>query len=143
MHLFVSPHYGQMVRHAPGPVPVVRDTTLDAVWLCFNYTGCVKESRWKKGQEVLCAWRNGGPGSAVGFRGGAPTSQKRDVGHPAMEKVVGQPRKQEDLQASGLERSTDPIERIRPSYAGQGHFWARGYFVSTVGRDEATIREYI
>ena len=23
------------------------------------------------------------------------------------------------------------------------HFWARGYFVSTVGRDEATIREYI
>jgi putative transposase len=25
-----------------------------------------------------------------------------------------------------------------------GHsFWARGYFVSTVGRDETTIREYI
>ena len=23
------------------------------------------------------------------------------------------------------------------------HFWARGYFVSTVGRDEITIREYI
>jgi len=23
------------------------------------------------------------------------------------------------------------------------HFWARGYFVSTVGRDEALIREYI
>ena len=23
------------------------------------------------------------------------------------------------------------------------HFWARGYFVSTVGRDEATVREYI
>jgi putative transposase len=23
------------------------------------------------------------------------------------------------------------------------HFWARGYFVSTVGRDEAQIREYI
>ena len=23
------------------------------------------------------------------------------------------------------------------------HFWARGYFVSTVGRDEAVIREYI
>jgi putative transposase len=28
------------------------------------------------------------------------------------------------------------------NYAGQ-HFWARGYFVSTVGRDEAVIREYI
>jgi len=23
------------------------------------------------------------------------------------------------------------------------HFWARGYFVSTVGRDETAIREYI
>lgn len=23
------------------------------------------------------------------------------------------------------------------------HFWARGYFVSTVGRDEVTIKEYI
>ena len=28
------------------------------------------------------------------------------------------------------------------NYAGQ-HFWARGYFVSTVGRDEQVIREYI
>ena len=28
------------------------------------------------------------------------------------------------------------------NYVGQ-HFWARGYFVSTVGRDEAAIREYI
>ena len=28
------------------------------------------------------------------------------------------------------------------THAGQ-NFWARGYFVSTVGREEATIREYI
>ena len=28
------------------------------------------------------------------------------------------------------------------NYVGQ-HFWARGYFASTVGRDEAVIREYI
>ena len=28
------------------------------------------------------------------------------------------------------------------NFTGQ-HFWARGYFVSTVGRDEKTIREYI
>ncbi len=27
-------------------------------------------------------------------------------------------------------------------FVGQ-HFWARGYFVSTVGRDEKVIREYI
>ena len=32
-------------------------------------------------------------------------------------------------------------ERKR-NFVGQ-HFWARGYFVSTVGRDERTIREYI
>ena len=30
----------------------------------------------------------------------------------------------------------------RRNFVGQ-HFWARGYFVSTVGRDEATIRHYI
>jgi len=32
-------------------------------------------------------------------------------------------------------------ERKR-NFVGQ-HFWARGYFVSTVGRDEGLIREYI
>jgi len=30
----------------------------------------------------------------------------------------------------------------KQNYAGQS-FWARWYFVSTVGRDEATIRDYI
>ncbi len=32
-------------------------------------------------------------------------------------------------------------ERKR-NFVGQ-HFWARGYFVSTVGRDEESIRKYI
>lgn len=32
-------------------------------------------------------------------------------------------------------------ERKR-NFVGQ-HFWARGYFVSTVGRDEETVRDYI
>ena len=32
-------------------------------------------------------------------------------------------------------------ERKR-NFVGQ-HFWARGYFVSTVGRDEESIRQYI
>ena len=38
---------------------------------------------------------------------------------------------------------------IARTYGGQQrnfvgeHFWARGYFVSTVGRDEKAIREYI
>ena len=30
----------------------------------------------------------------------------------------------------------------RRNFSGQ-HFWARGYFVSTVGRDEGVIRRYI
>ena len=30
----------------------------------------------------------------------------------------------------------------RKNYTGQS-FWARGYYVSTVGRDEETIRKYI
>ena len=30
----------------------------------------------------------------------------------------------------------------RRNFVGQ-HFWARGYFVTTVGRDEAVIRRYI
>ncbi|WP_411913460.1 IS200/IS605 family transposase [Wenzhouxiangella sp. AB-CW3] len=30
----------------------------------------------------------------------------------------------------------------RRNYVGQ-HFWARGYFASTVGRDEQVIRDYI
>jgi putative transposase len=28
------------------------------------------------------------------------------------------------------------------NFVGQ-HFWARGYYVSTVGRDEAEVRQYI
>jgi putative transposase len=30
----------------------------------------------------------------------------------------------------------------RQNFVGQ-HFWARGYFVSTVGRDQELIRQYI
>ena len=34
------------------------------------------------------------------------------------------------------------LSESRRNFVGQ-HFWARGYFVSTVGRDEKVIREYI
>lgn len=34
------------------------------------------------------------------------------------------------------------VERKVKNFTGH-HFWARGYFVSTVGRDEETIRAYI
>jgi putative transposase len=43
-------------------------------------------------------------------------------------------------------KSTIHLARVygerRRNFVGQ-HFWARGYFVSTVGRDEAVIRAYI
>lgn len=42
---------------------------------------------------------------------------------------------------SGIRLARVSGERRR-NIAGQ-RFWARGYFVSTVGRDEAAIREYI
>jgi hypothetical protein len=41
----------------------------------------------------------------------------------------------------GKERDSRCPDVLRPEE--ELHFWARGYFVSTVGRDEATIREYI
>jgi putative transposase len=43
-------------------------------------------------------------------------------------------------------KSAIPLARVyaegRRNFVGQ-HFWARGYLVSTVGRDETVIREYI
>jgi putative transposase len=43
-------------------------------------------------------------------------------------------------------KSAIPMARVygerKRNFVGQ-NFWARGYFVSTVGRDEATIREYL
>nr|WP_231940839.1 transposase [Acidihalobacter aeolianus] len=45
-----------------------------------------------------------------------------------------------------LGKSAIHIARVyagrKRNYVGQS-FWARGYFVSTVGRDEQVIREYI
>ena len=51
-------------------------------------------------------------------------------------------------QAIGYIKGKSPIQLAwvygekKRNFVGQ-HFWARGYFVSTVGRDEATVREYI
>ena len=42
---------------------------------------------------------------------------------------------------SAIHRARVYGERKR-NFVGQ-HFWARGFWVSTVGRDEAVIREYI
>ena len=37
----------------------------------------------------------------------------------------------------------DKFEFIRNRYYGRGGMWSRGYFASTVGLDEETIRKYV
>jgi len=62
--------------------------------------------------------------------------------------MISIPSKYEVWQVVGYIKGKSAIHLARvygerkQNYAGQS-FWARGYFVSTVGRDEATIREYI
>jgi putative transposase len=54
----------------------------------------------------------------------------------AVSRVVGYNKGKSAIHLAGFN-----CERKR-NFVGQ-HFWARGYFVSTVGRDEAVIRAYI
>jgi putative transposase len=62
--------------------------------------------------------------------------------------MISIPPKYAVLQVIGFIKGKSAIHLARvygerkQNFAGQS-FWARGYFVSTVGRDEATIREYI
>ena len=46
------------------------------------------------------------------------------------------------LKGKSAERMMRRHEELRKKYWGQ-HMWARGYFVSTVGIDEETIKKYI
>jgi len=62
--------------------------------------------------------------------------------------LISIPPKESVAQAIGYLKGKSAIEiarqfgRVRRNFTGQ-HFWARGYFVSTVGRDEEVIRNYI
>jgi len=46
------------------------------------------------------------------------------------------------LEREKLDLDSQNVERKLRNFLGH-KFWARGYFVSTVGRDEETIRAYI
>jgi hypothetical protein len=54
--------------------------------------------------------------------------------------------KRKGFRMDGTQRKERQIARtflgMKKNFTGQ-HFWARGYFVSTVGRDEQMIRKYI
>ncbi len=62
--------------------------------------------------------------------------------------MISIPPKYAVLQVVGFIKGKSAIHIARTyagrkrNYVGQ-HFWARGYFASTVGRDEKVIREYI
>ena len=62
--------------------------------------------------------------------------------------LVSIPPKYSVAQVVGFIKGKSAIQLARTfsgrkrNFTGQ-HFWARGYFVSTVGRDENAIREYI
>lgn len=61
--------------------------------------------------------------------------------------LISIPPKHSVAQVVGFIKGKSAIHIAR-TYAGRKnargqHFWARGYFVSTVGRDEAVIRRYI
>ena len=76
-----------------------------------------------------------------------------EEGHPTPDHVhmmLSIPPKYAVSQAAGRglhqgEKRHSPSQSLRReerSFVGQ-HLWARGYFVSTVGRDEEMIRQYI
>ena len=62
--------------------------------------------------------------------------------------LISIPPKYSVAQVVGFIKGKSPISIARTymgrrkNFTGQS-FWARGYFVSTVGRDEATVRNYI
>jgi putative transposase len=60
--------------------------------------------------------------------------------------LISIPPKYSVSQVVGFIKSAISIARTyagrRKNFTGQS-FWARGYYVSTVGRDEATVRNYI
>jgi putative transposase len=86
------------------------------------------------------------------FRRLAPQKESRiEEGHLLSDHVhmlIAIPPKYAVAQVVGFIKGKSAIHLARVygerkrNFVGQ-HFWARGYFVSTVGRDEGLIREYI
>jgi REP-associated tyrosine transposase len=96
------------------------------------------------------------PRTAAAFGGGLPTAgraegESDEEGHLRPDHVhmmISIPPKYAVSQVIGYSKGKSAIHLARVygerkrNFVGQ-HFWARGFWVSTVGRDEAVIREYI
>ena len=74
--------------------------------------------------------------------------EDRHLMHDPVHMLVSIPPKYSVAQVVGYVKGKSAIHIAR-TYLGKGrnfmgeHFWARGYYVSTIGRDEKQIREYI
>ncbi len=90
------------------------------VWRLLYYSGTVK---------LLLS-----PGKAGGYLLGL--SSQRHPPKYAVSQVVG------FIKGKSAIHLARVYGEQKRNFVGQ-HFWARGYFVSTVGRDEEVIREYI
>jgi len=96
------------------------------------------------GASQDCAWITGHPH----LTGRLPISNRSGGGSRRVIDGLPVPPKYAVSQVVGFMKGKSAIHLARvygerkQKYAGQS-FWARGYFVSTIGRDEATIREYI
>jgi len=117
-----------------------------SVWECRYHVVFVPKYR----RKVLCGkiWEDFGDG----FRRLA-TQRECEIleGHLMLDHVhmmISIPPKHSVAQVVGYIKGKSAVHVARTyfdrkrSYVGH-HFWARGYFVSTVGRDEEAIREYI
>jgi hypothetical protein len=99
----------------------------DAVWhLASALGGGVPEARRAEGESH----RRGARAS------GSRAHADRDSPKYAVSQVVG------FIKGKSAIHLARVYGEHRRNFVGQ-HFWARGYFVSTVGRDERVIREYI
>ena len=117
-----------------------------SVWECKNHVVFVPKCR----RKTLCGQLR--PHLGEVFRALAAQKESRiEEGHLLADHVhmlIAIPPKYAVSQVVGFNKGKSAIqlERVygerKRNFVGQ-HFWARGYFVSTVGRDEKVTREYI
>jgi putative transposase len=117
-----------------------------SVWECKYHVSFIAKCR----RKALYAQLR--PHLGEVFRRLAEQKESRVLeGHPMPDHVhmlVSIPPKYAVSEVVGFIKGKSAIHLARTygerkqNFTGQ-HFWARGYFVSTVGRDEAQIREYI
>ena len=103
----------------------------------------VPEEKDLRGASKGIGWNLQGTGTATRKQDRGRPSDGGSCAHAGVDsaKVLGFTGSRVHQRKSAIHIARTWMGR-RQNFVGQ-NFWARGYFVSTVGRDEATIREYI